>query len=107
VLQSRVRAALPHQYDRHDYRSIADAYFSPAAASACASGGPRSTAQAESIVHLVVIDTTLPGEALEASDNNSDFLSMTMCVSEVQAWIEDLTSKRWVARHSGTDEGTL
>jgi superfamily I DNA/RNA helicase len=29
VLQSRVRAALPHQYDRHDYRSIADAYFSP------------------------------------------------------------------------------
>jgi hypothetical protein len=107
VLQSRVRATLAHQYDRHDYRSIADAYFSPAGASACVSGGPRSTAQAESIVHLVVIDAKLPGEALKASDNYSDFLRMTMRVSQAQAWIEDLTSKRWVERHSGTDEGTL
>jgi hypothetical protein len=74
VPQSRVRAALPHHYDRHDYRSIADAYFSPVGAGVSACWWTEVTAaQAEPIGHPVVMNAFFQVEAFEASDNNSDF----------------------------------
>jgi hypothetical protein len=47
----------PHQYDRHEYRSIADAYFSPGASAHART--EVAAAQAESLVRLVYMNYAL------------------------------------------------